>query len=95
MQRHLAGCQRARAELVFETIDAISVARTIFQRFRHEKQSKATSTRRSSFGAGKRQNQLGGDIGTEPLFSPQFPLRLQACLHMRACFRYRSGQADI
>src|SRR5260221_5801487 len=41
MQGHLARGKRARAQLIFEAVDAISVARAIFQRFRHEKQSKA------------------------------------------------------
>src|SRR5260221_6911441 len=45
MQGHLARGKRARAQLIFEAIDAIGVARAIFQRFRHEKQSKATRAR--------------------------------------------------
>src|SRR5258708_1222106 len=82
MQGHLGRGKRARAQLIFEAVDAISVARAIFQRFRHEKQSKATRAGGRTLRASERQNQFGGDIGTEPFVPPEFPFRLKTRLRV-------------
>src|SRR5258708_20899170 len=82
MQGLRARGKLARAQLIFEAVDAISVARAIFQRFRHEKQSKAARAGGRTLRASERQNQFSGDIGTEPFVPPEFPFRLKTRLRV-------------
>src|SRR5260370_29608550 len=58
MQGHLARGKRTCAQLIFEAVDTISVARAIFQRFMPQKQPKANPAERRTLPASRRQHPL-------------------------------------
>src|SRR6266700_552592 len=77
MERYLTCCKRAGTKFVLQPVDGVGIARAIIQYFGDEKQAEAARASGSAFRPGQREYQAGGDIGAEPLISPQRPFWLK------------------
>src|SRR5579872_5757858 len=98
MQRHLARRQRTRPQLVFQALNAIGITRAIVKRSGYEEKTQSSRSSRRTLWPCQRQNQVGGNVGTEPFLTPQCPFRLKlstGIMDIRARLRDSAGQANV
>jgi len=68
----------ARAQLVLETVDEVRVAAAVGQQAWDQEEAQPTRTRRRALGTGQGQDEVGADVGAEPLVAVKTPGRVVA-----------------